>query len=319
MARSKFSDDIFFGDDEIEKTFDFGGEANAPSEKEMEIVKTIAGSEIELDVDKLVPYKKHTYLVKDNEDMDALVESIRDYGIFMPILVRKIGSGMYEVIAGHRRLHAAKKAGLKKVPCKVVELDDNMADIQMVDTNLHRSDKNISPSEKARSYRLRKDAAIKQGKAEAKAPNAVELISEQTGENKRSVERYIRLTYLNEYLLNAVDEGKIPILAGVSLSFLSMQHQSLIVDVMKKRVDIKGISKKQAETLRTNEASRGLTAERIEEILTGEMVGRKSAKKKPFNEKMISDLLPEDVKTASLEDRVNYYRKALTEYSKIHK
>lgn len=150
-----------------------------------------------LSLSQLHAFKNHPYKVLDNQDMNELVESIRANGILTPIVVRKKGEREYEIISGHRRTHAAALAGMTTVPAVIHDCSDDEAAIAMVDLNIQR--KNISHSEKAKAYKIKYDAMKHQGKRYGK--DALEEMAEASGENKKKIQRYLRLTSLSEDLL----------------------------------------------------------------------------------------------------------------------
>lgn len=190
-------------------------------------------------VDKLRTFEGHPFQVIDNEEMDNLAESIKTQGVISPLIVRPMEGrpDEYEVISGHRRLYAAKKAGLCEVPALIYPLDRNAAAIAVVDSNLHRE--KLLPSEKAFAYRLKMEALKCQGKrsdltlsqAATKSDTAAEIGKTQN-ESRDQVFRYIRLTRLILELLQKVDEGVIALSPAVELSYLSEEQQSILLDAM---------------------------------------------------------------------------------------
>ena len=191
-----------------------------------------------IQVDKLRTFEGHPFKVLDDEDMNNLTESIRQQGIISPLIVRAIEStDEYEVISGHRRLHAAIKAGLSEVPALIYPLDRNEAMIAVVDSNLHRE--RLLPSEKAFAYKMKMDAMKAQGRrtdltlsqAATKSDTAAEIGKSQN-ESRDQVFRYIRLTYLIPELLDKVDEGIIALSPAVELSYLSKEQQKILLDAM---------------------------------------------------------------------------------------
>lgn len=184
-----------------------------------------------LPVDKLHPFKDHPYKVQDNEEMDALVESIRENGIMSPLIVRPMdgAENEYEVVSGHRRLHAAEKAGITEVPALIYALDHDAAAIAVVDSNLHRE--HILPSEKAFAYKMKMEAIAHQGVTCGQVGHkSREEISDT--ESGRQVQRYIRLTHLIPELLAYMDEGKMALSVGVELSYLYEEHQRAVVEAI---------------------------------------------------------------------------------------
>ena len=191
-----------------------------------------------IQVDKLRTFEGHPFKVLDDEDMGNLIESIRQQGIISPLIVRTIEStDEYEVISGHRRLHAAIKAGLSEVPALIYPLDRSEAMIAVVDSNLHRE--RLLPSEKAFAYKMKMDAMKAQGRrtdltlsqAATKSDTAAEIGKSQN-ESRDQVFRYIRLTYLIPELLDKVDEGIVALSPAVELSYLSKEQQKILLDAM---------------------------------------------------------------------------------------
>ncbi len=191
-----------------------------------------------IQVDKLRTFEGHPFKVLDDEDMDNLTESIKAQGIISPLIVRIIeNTDEYEVISGHRRLHAAVKAGLSEVPALIYPLDRNEAVIAVVDSNLHRE--RLLPSEKAFAYKMKMDAMKAQGRrtdltlsqAATKSDTAAEIGKSQN-ESRDQVFRYIRLTYLIPELLDKVDEGIVALSPAVELSYLSKEQQKILLDAM---------------------------------------------------------------------------------------
>lgn len=191
-----------------------------------------------IQVDKLRTFEGHPFKVLDDEDMGNLIESIRQQGILSPLIVRAIEStDEYEVISGHRRLHAAIKAGLSEVPALIYPLDRSEAMIAVVDSNLHRE--RLLPSEKAFAYKMKMDAMKAQGRRTdltlsqlaTKSDTAAEIGKSQN-ESRDQVFRYIRLTYLIPELLDRVDGGIVTLSPAVELSYLSKEQQKILLDAM---------------------------------------------------------------------------------------
>ena len=183
----------------------------------------------QLQIDKLYPFKGHPFKVLDNAEMDQLVESILAQGVLTPLVVRPLNNGEYEVISGHRRLHACKKAGLETVPALVMDMDRDAAAIALVDSNLHRE--HILPSEKAFAYKLKMDALKHQGQTCGQIGHkSRDTLSEE--ESGRQVQRYIRLTNLIPGILQMVDDGKIALTPAVEISYLTKQEQADLLETM---------------------------------------------------------------------------------------
>ena len=188
---------------------------------------------VAIPVSKLHPFEGHPYKVLDNEEMNTLIESIQTQGILSPLIVRpkENTTDEYEVVSGHRRLHAAVKAGLETVPAFIYALDRDAAAIAVVDSNLHRE--HILPSEKAFAYKMKYDAIKHQGTSsqlETKQ-RSDEVLGADSGESRAQVQRYIRLTNLIPELLTMMDEGKIALSVGVELSFLPEQFQYDVLEI----------------------------------------------------------------------------------------
>ena len=189
-------------------------------------------------VSKLPPFENNPYQVRDDDEMNTLIESIQTQGILSPLIVRPIeNTDEYEVVSGHRRLHAAQKAGITEVPALIYALDRDAAAIAVVDSNLHRE--HILPSEKAFAYKLKMEALSHQGKrtdltlsqVATKSDSAAE-IGKATSESRDQVFRYIRLTNLIPELLQKVDEGAIAFSPAVELSYLTEKQQEILLDAM---------------------------------------------------------------------------------------
>ena len=182
---------------------------------------------------KLRPFEGHPFKVTDNEEMDQLVWSVLTQGLLTPLVVRPLPNGEYEVISGHRRLHACKKAGIETVPALITDMDRDAAAIALVDSNLHRE--KILPSEKAFAYKLKRDALSHQGKTShqvgEKLPTSA-IIGKEGGDSMNQVLRYIRLTNLIPGILQKVDEGRIALTPAVELSYLTDAEQEELLETM---------------------------------------------------------------------------------------
>ena len=227
-----------------------------------------------IQVDKLRTFKGHPFKVLDNEDMDNLTESIKAQGIISPLIVRIIeNTDEYEVISGHRRLHAAVKAGLSEVPALIYPLDRNEAMIAVVDSNLHRE--RLLPSEKAFAYKMKMDAMKAQGRrtdltlsqAATKSDTAAEIGKSQN-ESRDQVFRYIRLTYLIPELLDKVDGGVIALSPAIELSYLSKEQQKILLDAM----NLNDCTPSHAQSIRMKKAAQQgtLSSDGIYEIMSEE-------------------------------------------------
>ena len=224
--------------------------------------------------DKLRTFEGHPFQVLDDEDMNSLTESIKAQGIISPLIVRPIeNTDEYEVVSGHRRLHAAVKAGLTEAPALIYPLDRNEAMIAVVDSNLHRE--RILPSEKAFAYKMKMEAMKAQGKrtdltlsqAATKSDTAAE-IGKARNESRDQVFRYIRLTHLVPELLQKVDEGVIALSPAVELSYLSEEQQNILLDA----ISLNDCTPSHAQSIRMKKAAQQgtLSSDNIYEIMSEE-------------------------------------------------
>ena len=188
----------------------------------------------QLPVNKLRPFEGHPFRVKDDAEMEQLVWSILTQGLLTPITVRPLENNEYEVISGHRRLHACQKAGIETVPALIYALDRDAAAIALVDSNLHRE--KILPSEKAFAYKLKMDAMNRQGQrtdlTSVQVGPKLTAATIAEGESASQVKRYIRLTELIPEILQMVDDGKIALTPAVELSYLTRQEQRDLLETM---------------------------------------------------------------------------------------
>lgn len=190
----------------------------------------------EIRINELHPFRNHPFYVKDDESMQALCDSIREYGVLSPLLARPTAEG-YEIVSGHRRRSAALKLGLEKLPVLVREMTDDEAIILMVDSNIQRE--NILPSERAKAYRMKMDALKHQGKAAEQTSSQIgtklrtdEQIAREVGSSRNQVQRFIRLTELLPELLDMVDRKEIAFSPAVELSYLKEEEQRLFLEAM---------------------------------------------------------------------------------------
>ena len=220
----------------------------------------------QLPVEKLRPFEGHPFKVKDDAEMEQLTQSILTQGLLTPIAVRPIENSEYEVISGHRRLHACKKAGIETVPALIYALDRDAATIAMVDSNLHRE--KILPSEKAFAYKMKRDALSHQGKTSPQLGEkllTVEKVGLDSGDSKNQVLRYIRLTELIPEILQMVDDGKIALTPAVELSYLTKLEQRDLLETMESEDCTPSLS--QAIQMKRLSQSRELDIDRIFDIL----------------------------------------------------
>lgn len=206
-------------------------------------------------------FPNHPFRVMDDEEMAALSESIKQHGVLVPVIVRRDKAGGYELIAGHRRKRGSELAGCCDIPALIRNLTDDEATIIMVDSNIQRE--NILPSEKAWAYRMKMEALKHQG---VKGDGfTADLVGKPAGDGGRTVQRYIRLTYLKKELLEYVDQKKMPVMSGEKISFLTLEEQEWILDVTGEYQCFP--SKSEAELLRVEGSKGQLSRQRIEDIL----------------------------------------------------
>ena len=270
-----------------------------------------------ISIEKLHPFENHPYKVQDNEEMDALAESIKAHGVVSPIIVRPLENTAdeYEIISGHRRVMASRKAGITEVSALVVSLDRNAAAIVLVDSNLHRE--HILPSEKAFAYKMKAEALEHQGWKSDLTSCQVgtklrtdEQIAADANDSARQVQRYIRLTNLIPEILQYVDEGRISFTPAVELSYLNEQEQYDLLEQMELNDCTPSLS--QACRFKKMSQEDGLTPESIAEIMSEEKANQREMFKVPMER--IRQYVP-NANAKQAEDFVlkacEYYRKFL--------
>ena len=219
---------------------------------------------MQLPIQKLRPFENHPFLVKDDDEMEQLVWSVLTQGVLTPLVVRPLENDEYEVISGHRRLHACQKAGIETVPALIYALDRDAAAIALVDSNLHRE--KILPSEKAFAYKLKMDALSHQGTSRQLGEKwSVSQLSEAGTDSERQIHRYIRLTELIPQILSMVDAGKIALTPAVEMSYLTNQEQNDLLETMESEDCTPSLS--QAVQMKKLSQSGELNLDKIFEIL----------------------------------------------------
>ncbi|MBP1569840.1 MAG: ParB/RepB/Spo0J family partition protein [Oscillospiraceae bacterium] len=233
-------------------------------DRELERVQNIAVSDLQ-------PFKNHPFKVFEGEEMEKMIESVRQFGVITPAVARPLSGSKYEIVSGHRRLEACRKLGIETMPVVVREMTDDEAIIAMVDANLQRE--TILPSEKAFAYKMKLEALKHQGRtSDQLGPKlTAEYISDD--ESVSQVKRYIRLTNLTPELLEMVDEGKIAFSPAVEISFLTENEQRLLLDAM----DMNNCTPSHAQSIRLKKLSQegSLTDEMIENIMSEEKPNQK--------------------------------------------
>ena len=263
---------------------------------------------MQLPVNKLRPFEGHPFQVKDNAEMDQLVWSILTQGLLTPISVRSMENGEYEVISGHRRLHACQKAGIETVPALIYALDRDAAAIALVDSNLHRE--RLQPSEKAFAYKLKMEAIRHQGTSRQVGEKwSVKQLSESGLDGERQVHRYIRLTELIPEILTMVDEGKIAFTPAVELSYLTKQEQQDLLETMESEDCTPSLS--QAIQMKKLSQSEELTMDRIFEILREPKANQQD--KISFRVEDLRKYFPKSYSSAKIQETI---LKLLSDYQK---
>ena len=284
------------------------------TKKEVDKMKNTMKKPVAIPVEKLRPFAGHPFKVRDDDEMNTLIESIQTQGILSPLIVRPIeNTEEYEVISGHRRLHAAQKAGITKVPALIYALDRDAAAIAVVDSNLHRE--HILPSEKAFAYKLKMEALSHQGKR-------TDLTSDQVGpkltaatisetDSASQVKRYIRLTYLIPEFLEKMDKGEIALSVGAELSFLDEFSQREVLE----QCAINDCTPSYSQAWRMHKADRegALTKVTIQTIMSEEKANQRETVKVPISR--LREVLPQGLDAKRTEDFIikacDHYRKYL--------
>ena len=229
---------------------------------------------VNIPVSKIHPFEGNPYKVLDNDEMNNLICSIQEQGILTPIIIRPIeNTDEYEVISGHRRLHATVKAGVKEVPAFIYAITRDEAAIMLVDSNLHRE--HILPSEKAFAYKLKLEALSHQGQTSRQLGEkwSVTQVSESANESERQIHRYIRLTYLIPELLDLVDEEKIALTPAVELSYLTDEEQYSLLGTIEEEDRTPSLS--QAVRFKKLSQAGELSDESIETIMQEDKANQK--------------------------------------------
>lgn len=271
----------------------------------------------DIPISEIDDFPDHPFKVRDDEDMDALIESIKERGVITPATVRKMPSGRYEMISGHRRKRACEKLGMETLRCEVVDMNKEEATILMVESNFQRSE--ILPSEKAFAYKMRLDAMKRQGErtdltsspvaGKLKGTESAEIVGMEFGDSSDQVHRYIRLTNLVPELLDFVDEGKIKMRPAVELSYLDEETQRDVVD----RIDETEAFPSHDQAIRIRKAyeSGAIDYEKVVDIMAEEKPNQKPKFK--FSFERLRPLIPQGYADQQAED---YIVKALEYYKR---
>lgn len=260
-------------------------------------------SAMEIEINKIHAFKNHPFKVLDDEKMQDLIESVKLSGVLTPVLLRVDSNDEYEMISGHRRLHAAKMAGLNTIPAIVRELSDDDAVIAMVDANIQREE--LLPSEKAFAYRMKLEAMKRQGSRtdltlsqnETKS-RSDEVLSKQVGESRAQVQRYIRLTELIPELLDLVDSKKLKFTVAVDISYIDKEIQEWIYEYIK---DTGFIKPQQITALRNQLNERSVNQVGMLTIFNKCMMVKTPSRSITFSEKKLTKYFPESYSADDME------------------
>lgn len=256
----------------------------------------VAGEEssLEIDINRIQPFQNHPFKVVDDAKMDDLVNSIRQNGVLTPVLVRPTDDGGYEMISGHRRMHAAERAGLATIPAIIRELTDDDATIVMVEANSQREE--ILPSEKAFAYKMRMEAVKRQAGRPGKdnysqlgnnfgTKTSSEELAKELGESKNQIFRFIRLTELIPELLEIVDTKKMPLVTAVDISYIDQKVQQYLYEYIKENGMVKSY---QATALRKYlEDYESISQSKMITVLNEMITGKTQSKSVHFTEKKL--------------------------------
>lgn len=263
---------------------------------------------IDIQMDKLIGFQNHPFQVKDDESLKMLCESIQDYGVLSPLLARPTTDGNYEIVSGHRRKAAAMKLGLKKLPVLVRKMTDDEAVILMVDSNIQRE--NLLPSEKAYAYKMKLEALKRRAGRPMKenggqvdhnfGKKSRDILAEDLNESARTVQRYIRLTYLQKPILDLVDEGRIAFSPAVELSYLTKLEQAELWDIMQSEDCTPSLS--QAVRMKKLSKIAQLTPELIFDIMSEEKANQKERIRIDVNQ--LRKYFPKSYTTAQMENSI---------------
>ena len=257
-------------------------------------------SAMDLEIVKIRPFKDHPFKVVDDEKMQDLVESIRTNGILSPVLVRPVGNDVYEMVSGHRRMHAAVILGMDRVPAIIREMSDDEAIVKMVDANIQREE--LLPSEKAFAYRMKMEAMKRQGARTdlqertgytsaqfGRKLEAADIVGEQVGESRMQVRRYIRLTELIPELLNYVDQKRIQFTVAVEISYIDREIQKWLFEYIK---DNGVVKMNQISLLRAQLQAGAITQAKMIALLNDSQPGKAPSSKLTFTEKKLREYFP---------------------------
>ena len=277
-------------------------------------------SAMDLEIAKIRPFKDHPFKVLDDEKMQDLMESIRINGILSPVLVRPIGNDTYEMVSGHRRMHAAMMLGMDTVPAIIREMTDDEAVVKMVDANIQREE--LLPSEKAFAYKMKMDA-MRRGAGRPTKENschnganyrADNELSNEVGESARQVQRYIRLTELIPELLDYVDQKRIQFTVAVEISYIDQEVQKWLFEYIK---DNGAVKLNQITLLRTQLQTGAITQAKMIALLNGSQPGKAPSSKLAYTERKLREYFPATYTTTEMRNIIEDLLREWKEHQKI--
>ena len=262
-------------------------------------------SAMDIEIEKIRPFKDHPFKVVDDDKMQDLVESIRVNGILSPVLIRPIGNDIYEMVSGHRRMHAASILGMECVPAIIREMTDDEAVVKMVDANIQREE--LLPSEKAFAYKMKMDAMRRQGartdltsgQNDQKLSGKIsrDILADELGESSKQIQRYIRLTELIPELLDYVDQKRIQFTVAVEISYIDQEIQKWLFEYIR---DNGAIKLNQVGILRTQLQAGAMTETKMIQLLNNSQPGKLPSSKLTFSEKKLREYFPDDYTTTEM-------------------
>ena len=265
-------------------------------------------SAMDIEVVKIQPFRNHPFKVIDDEKMEDLVESIRTNGILSPVLIRPIGNDIYEMVSGHRRMHAAILLGMDRIPAIIREMTDDEAIVKMVDANIQREE--LLPSEKAFAYKMKMDAMKRQGSRQDLGKETTstqigwksetaEILGKELGESKNQIRRYIRLTELIPELLEYVDQKRLQFTVAVEISYIDKEVQKWLYEYIK---DNGMVRLNQVVLLRAQMKTGAITQAKLISMLNNSQPGKGPATKLTFSEKKLREFFPAHYTSTQMRD-----------------
>lgn len=277
-------------------------------------------SAMDLEIAKIRPFKDHPFKVLDDEKMHDLIESIRINGILSPVLVRPIGNDTYEMVSGHRRMHAAMMLGMDTVPAIIREMTDDEAVVKMVDANIQREE--LLPSEKAFAYKMKMDAMRRQAGRPSKDNSrqfvgnfeTADVVGKENGESGRQVQRFIRLTELIPELLDYVDQKRIQFTVAVEISYIDQEVQKWLLEYIK---DNGAVKLNQITLLRAQLQTGAITQAKMIMLLNDSQPGKAPSSKLTFTEKKLREYFPATYTTTDMRNIIEDLLKEWKEHQEM--